>query len=281
MVRIDKGKGKSKGNEKGTWVRVPLQALSNGSLTFGGKGKGKDGYNSAEAQAIREIKEQLRDPSCEGKVWIQQWGPRFQAELGQLRDFLESRPDKFTVIPGEGKKYTVALATNSGVAGGGGASGTPDEAIQEITQLLQQQGGSGKVWIQNWGRRFEETCGSMRDFLESQPDKFSVIPGDGRKFEVTLLKGQRKRPAAGSLVQPTPKKKAKSVGKGTGHDPLIGEAIRTIKEQLSSGTNRVWVPGWGQRFQAQLGSLRDFLESRPDKFTVIPGDGNKFTVEMA
>jgi len=318
MVRIDKGKGKGKG--QGQWVRVlpdgqvevALPALSNG-MSHGGKGGkgGKDDYNPAEAQAIREIKEQLRDPSCEGKVWIQQWAPRFQAELGQLRDFLESRPDKFTVIPGQGKKYTVELVGGGGqrfkgagggqrVNGGGGGqrskgvdgTGTPDDAIQEITQMLQQQGGGGKVWVAHWGKRFEESCGPLRDFLDSQSDKFNVIPGDGRKFEVELIQqGKRKRPASkingASMVGPTPKKKAKSNGKGDGSspksngNPLIGEAIRTVKEQLSGGGNRVWVPGWGQRFQAELGSLRDFLESRPDKFTVIPGDGSRFSVELA
>eukprot|EP00913_Durusdinium_trenchii_P009290 g8729.t1 len=52
----------------------------------------------------------LRKHPNAGRVWITNWPGRFQAKLGQLRDFLESHPDKFTVIPQGGRRYTVAFA---------------------------------------------------------------------------------------------------------------------------------------------------------------------------
>eukprot|EP00927_Polykrikos_kofoidii_P048076 TRINITY_DN42301_c0_g1_i1.p1 TRINITY_DN42301_c0_g1~~TRINITY_DN42301_c0_g1_i1.p1 ORF type:complete len:385 (+),score=57.68 TRINITY_DN42301_c0_g1_i1:121-1275(+) len=60
--------------------------------------------------AISEVREQLLDQSQEGFVWIDRWNERFSRHLGTLRDFLESQPDKFIVIPGKGRGYRVALA---------------------------------------------------------------------------------------------------------------------------------------------------------------------------
>lgn len=63
-----------------------------------------------EQVALGEVIDQLLDESNAGRVWITNWPGRFQAKLGQLRDFLERHPDKFTVIPQGGRRYTVAFA---------------------------------------------------------------------------------------------------------------------------------------------------------------------------
>jgi len=60
------------------------------------------------AEAIFEIEQQLFAPGSEGFVWVNKWNERFLKRLGTLREFLESRPDKFSVIAGKGKGFRVA-----------------------------------------------------------------------------------------------------------------------------------------------------------------------------
>jgi len=63
-----------------------------------------------EEEAIKEAFAQLADERNNGRVWIIDWPSRFQPQFGELRDFLSRHPDKFTVIPQVGRRYTVALA---------------------------------------------------------------------------------------------------------------------------------------------------------------------------
>eukprot|EP00931_Biecheleriopsis_adriatica_P020098 TRINITY_DN1351_c0_g1_i1.p1 TRINITY_DN1351_c0_g1~~TRINITY_DN1351_c0_g1_i1.p1 ORF type:complete len:601 (+),score=126.93 TRINITY_DN1351_c0_g1_i1:87-1805(+) len=81
-----------------------------------GKGRSKPAgsHPELEAEAMEEVVAQLRDESNAGRVWIDDWPNRFQAKLGQLRDFLERYPDKFTVTQqGNGRRYTVSFASSS------------------------------------------------------------------------------------------------------------------------------------------------------------------------
>lgn len=60
--------------------------------------------------AIEEINRQLGTPGHNGYVWLAHWKETYAPHLGTLRTFLESRPDKFTVIPGNGRSFRVASA---------------------------------------------------------------------------------------------------------------------------------------------------------------------------
>lgn len=59
---------------------------------------------------VKEVLEQLNTPGNNGFVWITGWNERFRRRLGTLRNFLESHPDKFEVIPQRGKGFRVAVA---------------------------------------------------------------------------------------------------------------------------------------------------------------------------
>eukprot|EP00931_Biecheleriopsis_adriatica_P084021 TRINITY_DN5773_c0_g1_i1.p1 TRINITY_DN5773_c0_g1~~TRINITY_DN5773_c0_g1_i1.p1 ORF type:complete len:453 (+),score=95.44 TRINITY_DN5773_c0_g1_i1:57-1415(+) len=263
----------------------------------GGGGSSNDGYNPLVASAITAIKEQLREQGGQGKVWIDEWNVLYKNELGSLREFLSSRPDKFRVIPGAGNAFTVALATGEQVQkntskasnsnakallalpASGGYDPVVAECIKEIKQQLFAQGGSGKVWVESWNQRFGH-LGSLRQFIESRPDKFSIHSGKGATFTVALATG------------PTTAK-GKWSGQGSwgggggssneGYNPLVASAITAIKEQLreQGGQGKVWIDEWNVLYKNELGSLREFLSSRPDKFRVIPGAGNAFTVALA
>ena len=65
------------------------------------------------------------------------------------------------------------------------------EAGEAIVQQLKEQGGAGSVWIPGWGQRYEEVLGTLRAFLESNPNEFTVIPGQGgqRQYSVQLARG--------------------------------------------------------------------------------------------
>eukprot|EP00931_Biecheleriopsis_adriatica_P039768 TRINITY_DN22738_c0_g2_i1.p1 TRINITY_DN22738_c0_g2~~TRINITY_DN22738_c0_g2_i1.p1 ORF type:complete len:671 (+),score=96.40 TRINITY_DN22738_c0_g2_i1:61-2013(+) len=67
------------------------------------------GTDALAAAAIQEIGHQLLDPSNDGRVWIENWSQTYSAALGPLREFLESQPDLFHVVPGPERTYTVQL----------------------------------------------------------------------------------------------------------------------------------------------------------------------------
>jgi len=58
---------------------------------------------------MQEITRQLNDPQNTGNVWIRSWNWEYKESLGTLREYLESRPDLFTITPVNEKKYTVSL----------------------------------------------------------------------------------------------------------------------------------------------------------------------------
>lgn len=62
-----------------------------------------------EEKAIKEVTRQLKSPKSTGNVWISSWNSEYKDTLGTLRDFLETRPDLFTIEPINEKKYTVSL----------------------------------------------------------------------------------------------------------------------------------------------------------------------------
>merc|ERR1711879_695351 len=107
---------------------------------------------------------------------------------------MECRPEKFYVIPEGGRSYSVALASSMGGGGGlrqkGSGRHPPDtpwtalvvEVFREVKEQLYAQGGCGIVWIDNWWERFSFLGATPREFLESRPDKFIVIPGVGKQY---------------------------------------------------------------------------------------------------
>lgn len=70
---------------------------------------GSDTEESVAAAAVQEIEELLRAPDYDGFLWVHRWNERYLRQLGLLREFLVSRPDKFQVVSGGGKRYTVYL----------------------------------------------------------------------------------------------------------------------------------------------------------------------------
>jgi len=60
-------------------------------------------------------------------------------------------------------------------------------------------------------------------------------------------------------------------------------AIKEIKQQLNAPGNSgyVWISNWNKVYASYLGTLRTFIESRPDHFVVIPGYGKGYRVSLA
>lgn len=157
---------------------------------------------ASKEAAIKEIEDQLNHPEHDGSVRIPRWNQRFRHSLGTLRQFLESCPERFVVIPGEGRKYSVAAPTASSDANGTGslssewniaASGHASQhrceasAVQELERQLSQPRSQGFVWVNNWNQRYLRHLGTLRGFLESRPDKFKVIPQSGKSYRVALV----------------------------------------------------------------------------------------------
>mmetsp|Transcript_34344 Transcript_34344/g.80144 ORF Transcript_34344/g.80144 Transcript_34344/m.80144 type:complete len:437 (-) Transcript_34344:18-1328(-) len=62
-----------------------------------------------------------------------------------------------------------------------------EEALREIISQLKRPGNGGYVWVDDWNERFNATLGTVRNFIESKPDKFQVTPTTGRGYRVMLV----------------------------------------------------------------------------------------------
>eukprot|EP00933_Yihiella_yeosuensis_P009047 TRINITY_DN114833_c0_g1_i1.p1 TRINITY_DN114833_c0_g1~~TRINITY_DN114833_c0_g1_i1.p1 ORF type:complete len:511 (+),score=95.12 TRINITY_DN114833_c0_g1_i1:79-1611(+) len=235
---------------------------------------------AAVMQALSESVAQLQQQGGTGQIWIENWSGRFGQILGcNPREFLESHPDVFSLSYGPGNKYSVSLITGDirkrsfDVAQAGNLDLVAAGAINAITEQLQAQGGSGRVWIDNWAATFGNalSCTTPRAFIESRPDLFTLILGDGNKFTVSL------RSTSGT---PRPNQGAK---RARSYTALSDEVIAELETQLRNPKNlegKVWVQNWNQVYKDSLGNLRNFLESKPEKFLVCPGEGSKYTVVL-
>lgn len=75
----------------------------------------KDWKDILAEEAIKEITEQVLTPENKGFIWVDRWQERFSSTFGTVREFLESRPDKFRVTPTTGRGYRVALVKDVGM----------------------------------------------------------------------------------------------------------------------------------------------------------------------
>lgn len=262
------GAGKAKGNSsKGGWgsgganeskasgtvIAAWVPAASAGV----GKGKGSSskgdrssgavsGKASLVIDVIQEIKSQLQEQGGSGKVWFANWKAIYMDQLGSFREFLERRPSMFEVHPGAGKNFTVALVGHGGSAPCAPWKKDPDKAVSQS----HGEGGAGK----SAGKAAGKTSGGK---------------AEGK------IAGKAAGKATGNAI-----KASTMVG-----NPLIAEAIREIKAQLQEqgGTGNVRVANWKVRFADLAPSVKEFLESRSDKFTLSYDTVNpkKFTVTIA
>jgi len=138
-------------------------------------------------------------------------------------------------------------------------------ATAEIMQQLVEQGGHGKIWFPQWNQKYRDLLGSLFDFLAAQPDKFTIrAQKDSRRFTVTVAD-----PVAQTVLSATRK-------------CLEKLAVRAVMKQVTAKGEFgvVDMPDWKDTYAAHLGTLRSFLEGRPE-FVVIPKRGNKFSLALA
>jgi len=145
-----------------------------------------ESYAHARESAVQKIEEQLPWQGRDGRVRIPKWSQCYQQWLGDLRSFLEDCPERFKVIPGECGTFTVARAEPAQEYKHYRMSGVEASAIKEIEAQLRAPGSQGFVWVEHWNERYLRQLGSLRSFLDHNPDKFIVIPGRGRGFRVAL-----------------------------------------------------------------------------------------------
>jgi len=258
----------------------------------GHKGRGRPppdtSWNSPVVEVIRDVKEQLYAQGGCGIVWIDDWWARYSFLGATPREFLESRPDKFIVIPGAGKQYTVALASQGKLKGSkskqplvgkGVGAHKADKTLEEqardeaVKQLAKAGNVEGRVWISNWNRKFKDTLGSLREFLEGD-DHFIVTPGEGSKYTVELVD----TPPDSDASDFGAKAKKIDASDRTLEEQATQEAIRQLK-RASNTEGRVWIGNWNRKFKDSLGTLREFLEES-DRFVVTPGEGTRYTVAL-
>jgi len=207
-----------------------------------------DNYDPVVANAIREIKDQINARGADGKVDLPHWNDRYGPILGPMRQFIESRPDKFHVVPRDGDNYIVVKARKKAVLERQSDRGSELalEALEEIEGQLSKPGHDGRLSLQSWREKFEPVLGSLKGFLKLWPDKFTIISGEGRHFRVV-------RTSDGASMR----------------------AIREVEELLKNADldGYIEVPRWKERFEKELGSFQDFLAAHPDRFTILHGKG--------
>jgi len=164
------------------------------------------------------------------------------------------------------------------VCGGGLAA----EALQEIARQLRAPVHDGRVRIAGWKERYAEELGPLRQFLEEDPEQFTVARGRGGHF--TVFPAGALLDADASAFAPATAaahKARKGGGKGGGRQEgaLAEEAIAEVEAILAAlgGEGCTLIQDWNSKYLRHLGHLRDFLMSRPDKFRIIP-NGRGFRV---
>ena len=134
--------------DEGTrWTELPIDEVDCERSEVGrDTDEERDLLEKAEQGAINEIERQLMLPSANGTVWITGWSKRFGKTLGPLLLFLNAHPERFEVVPGVGKKFTVQLAQSgqrpqSTAEPGQQHAAPPAGATQRRTQQQQLQVG--------------------------------------------------------------------------------------------------------------------------------------------
>merc|ERR1712039_8744 len=157
-----------------------------------GKGKG-----NTEADAFKEIELQLMDSNNAGKVVIKDWVLRYGNLATSLRKFLEARPERFLVWPGNSENdFTVDMLAGDSIpaakAGNDSSGlGTEKEALAEITEQIVL---FDKVDIPDWNTRYR-SLGNCKEFMEKHPDRFTIIPGDKPgSYTVEIARDDRPAP---------------------------------------------------------------------------------------
>mmetsp|Transcript_31704 Transcript_31704/g.67414 ORF Transcript_31704/g.67414 Transcript_31704/m.67414 type:complete len:671 (+) Transcript_31704:109-2121(+) len=251
-----------------------------GVLPYGRQPHSASAYDTLAEAAILEIKEQLTLFGNACHIKISQWNQRYRDALGTLRQFLQSRPDLFIVIPGENGRYTIALAESHDETKAWNAWNEDYEsmaawAIEEIREIISAPGSDGRVWVPNWNQRYAACLGSVRQFIESRPDVFRVILTDGSHYVVEMVCEEADEDSCVPGDDPVDLEQASQT--------LALSAAKEVEEQLKAPGNEghVRISRWHSRYGYTLGSLRRFLESRPAQFTVSATGDGQFTVASA
>eukprot|EP00413_Alexandrium_margalefii_P005005 CAMPEP_0204512438 /NCGR_PEP_ID=MMETSP0661-20131031/958_1 /ASSEMBLY_ACC=CAM_ASM_000606 /TAXON_ID=109239 /ORGANISM="Alexandrium margalefi, Strain AMGDE01CS-322" /LENGTH=239 /DNA_ID=CAMNT_0051517557 /DNA_START=78 /DNA_END=797 /DNA_ORIENTATION=- len=237
-----------------------------------------------------------------------------------MRQFLESCPDRFVVIPGEGNEYSVALAPGARQAGAGGAGcgrSLPEPPRQVPTKLpqplappvvsavappasaaapvppvavapvppaanaiepasqqprpraqVQWQGSNG---ARRWQPKVAPSSSPAAPTSESEPTSApAALPKAPPRREWVPVPAKVPLPAKAPVAE-RPR-----------WEDLAEEAVHRIEEQLNvpKSGGFVWIQNWNQRYLRHLGTLRGFMESRLERFKVIPLSGKGYRVEL-
>mmetsp|Transcript_63764 Transcript_63764/g.149472 ORF Transcript_63764/g.149472 Transcript_63764/m.149472 type:complete len:364 (-) Transcript_63764:370-1461(-) len=136
------------------------------------------------------------------------------------------------------------------------------------------------------GQSQKQSQPSHKDATASSPTVSTEASSDGSADSRQETPREVEGPAAPKLVWKV--KGADEVpevpGEDVGAEPtesLEEVAVRLILGQVSRPERKgyVWIENWNKRFQKELGTLRGFIESRPDLFQVKPGNGRSYRVE--
>uniref|UniRef100_A0A7S4SQ15 Uncharacterized protein n=1 Tax=Alexandrium monilatum TaxID=311494 RepID=A0A7S4SQ15_9DINO len=172
---------------------------------------------------------------------------------------------------------------------------TEEDAIKEIRKRLAARS-DGYLWVPDWKRRFGSLAATQREFLEDHPDLF-FLSFEGKKYTVEYLgaetdngavEEEEAAPAPAGVKRPLEDadegawtaKAARPVQKEEGTEE---EALEEFVRQLSNPQNKegkVWINGWRSRFGHFGVSPREFLEFYPERFTVVAGVGNRYSVRL-
>lgn len=160
-----------------------------------------DDVNSKTAQALEEIKLQLRNSRFDGKLRIPDWKTRYSQCLGPIRKFLKSHPEMCTVVEAADGTFTVQKVDtrqNKSTADTGKqrsqrgaafkAESPADRAMAEIRAQLAAPGEACSVQIHDWNGRYGMSLGPFKAFLRERAEQFTIIPGTGRLFKVALVR---------------------------------------------------------------------------------------------
>jgi len=135
-----------------------------------------------------------------------------------------------------------------------------NSALQEVMAQLQEQGGTGFVWIDEWPQKYQKALGMLREFCERYPEQFRIVPGRGRRYTVSLIStanasqtpkhlGKDSGKVSTNNATQTSKGKGKDDGKmngGGGDQENLSRSLKACNTQI---TELVKQRKWKQAFK--------------------------------
>jgi len=161
-----------------------------------------------------------------------------------------------------------------------------DKAKPSVSELCEVPGEAFEDLLRDQTASFVSNLAALLGAAKAKPEAEAFeepVASSPTESTAASSDGSESREETPREVAGKPKLvlKAEDEAKAGQANGLEQQAVRLVQAQLCQPGRKgfVWIENWHAHFQKQLGSLRTFLEGKPDLFVVKPGRGRSYRVE--